>query len=64
MKRLLLLLTLAASGCSNVPKDALIRNLDIGATPWTPTMKAEVIATGKAAANLSDDERKAIVSKK
>lgn len=66
MKRLLSLLFVAGlipacvPGCQYLPKDALVRNVKIGATPWTPSMDAELVATGKAAANLTAEERKEI----
>ncbi len=52
------------SGCSNIPKDSITRGLDIGATPWTPTVKAELIATGKAASNLTAEERRELLAPK
>jgi lipoprotein NlpI len=61
---LCLVLVLALSGCSSMPKDSLVRGLKIGATPWTPTVDAEVIATGKAASNLTAEERAAILAPK
>lgn len=51
---------LLGSGCSQLPKDALLRNVEIGATPWTPTMKIELAATGSAARNLTADERREV----
>lgn len=62
MKLFLSLIFLALCGCSSVPKDALVRGLKIGATPWTPAVEAETIATGKAASNLSASERAALLS--
>lgn len=59
MKSLLLTsLLLLVSGCTSIPKDSLVRGLKVGSTPWTPTVDAEVIATGKAASNLTAEERK------
>lgn len=62
MKPKLLLLCLFFTGCSSLPKDSLVRNLKLGATPWTPALEAEVIATGKAAANLTAEERKEMLN--
>lgn len=68
MKSLLLLGLLAScllhTGCTSIPKDSLVRGLKIGSTPWTPTVEAEVIATGAAAKNLSAEERAAILAPK
>ncbi len=50
------------SGCSSLPKDSLVRGLKIGATPWSPGIDAEVIATGSAARNLTAEERAVILS--
>lgn len=55
---------LALPGCSSIPKDSLVRGLKIGGTPWTPTVDAEVIATGAAAKNLSAEERAAMLAPK
>lgn len=55
-------LCLVGTGCSHIPNDAIVRGLAIGATPWTPTINAEVIATGKAAANLTASERLELLS--
>ncbi len=58
MKKLIPFLVFLA-GCSNLPKDSLIKDAEI-TTPWGHT-SASVIATGKAAQNLTAEERDAIV---
>lgn len=50
------------SGCSQLPKDAYLKDVDIGATPWTPTMKIGVAATGSAARNLTAEERREMLT--
>lgn len=55
-------LLISTAGCSSIPKDSLVRGLKIGGTPWTPTVDAEVIATGAAAKNLSAEDRATILS--
>lgn len=50
---------LCLSGCSHWPKDSLIRGAEV-VTPWGRT-SAEVIATGKAATNLTEAERAEIL---
>ena len=63
MKKSFLVFVLVFSGgCSSLPKDSLVRGLKIGGTPWSPTIDAEVIATGLAAKNLSAEERAALVA--
>jgi hypothetical protein len=62
MKKLIPLVLLALTGCSNLPKDSLVRGLKIGGTLWTPTLDAEVIATGAAAKNLTEAERREILT--
>ncbi len=52
------------SGCSSLPKDSLVRGLKIGATPWSPGVDAEVIATGSAAKNLTEAERRELLAPK
>ncbi len=59
MKKFTPFLTLILVGCSNLPKDALIKDAEI-TTPWGHT-SASVIATGKAAQNLTAEERDSIV---
>jgi hypothetical protein len=49
------------AGCTHWPKDSLIRGAKVGATPWSPAVEAEVIATGKAAQNLSETERRELL---
>jgi hypothetical protein len=62
---ILLGLTAVLSGCTSpIPKDSLVRGLKIGSTPWTPTVDAEVIATGTAAKNLTDAERRELLAPK
>lgn len=61
-RRTLLVALLLLAGCSSIPKDSLVRDLEIGGTPWTPTVKAAVIATGAAAKNLTTEERAAILT--
>jgi len=63
MKTALILSLLTFSGCSSVPKDALVKDLKVGATLWTPPVEASVIATGKAASNLTAEERKQLFQK-
>lgn len=50
------------TGCSTWPKDSYIRGAEV-TTPWGTT-KAEVIATGAAAKNLSAEERASILAPK
>lgn len=62
----LLAAALLCAGCAQWPKDSLI----VGAktttnTPWGPTtLEADVIATGKAAANLTLPELAEVAAKR
>ncbi len=57
-----LLAMLTLCGCSTPwPKDAYVKNAEI-TTPWTGTAKVEVMATGKAAANLTETERRELLA--
>jgi hypothetical protein len=50
------------TGCSTPwPKDAYIKNAEI-TTPWTGTAKVEVMATGAAAKNLTESERRELLT--
>lgn len=55
-------LVLAVAGCSSLPKDAYIRNAQLN-TPWGST-KIEAAATGAAARNLTESERKELLAPK
>lgn len=58
----LLLIVLALSGCSSLPKDSYIRHAEI-VTPWGTT-KVEGVATGAAARNLTAEERREMLAPK
>lgn len=53
------------AGCHNWPKDSLLKNAKSTVnTPWGPsTIEAGVIATGAAARNLTESERRELLSK-
>lgn len=51
-----------AGGCTTWPKDSYIRGAEV-TTPWGTT-KAEAIATGVAARNLTAEERAALLKPK
>lgn len=60
MKKLIPLFFLLFTSCANWPKDAYIKDAEV-VTPWGHT-KAAAIATGKAATNLTQAERQAILT--
>lgn len=65
MKKLIPFVTFLLAGCgSHWPKDAYIKDGEVTInTPWGPQIsKAAVIATGAAAKNLTEDEKRELLT--